>query len=219
MRQALIVLTLTGSLAGCSDAAKMLDLSFENERLKTENSYLREEIKKAIDVINFDLAKHEADVKYWQRQATIAAACDYIIAVCPDSMTYPGRTAIAEESYSGGGILFWSLVTLKFSSFAFAFGALWLTLRYGALLWIEPERERIERARTTIREAEDKAKAANTRAREAELRLEQIWEDIERAEKERAEADEAAQKARRAVETEREALETIRLAKNALIGL
>ena len=219
MRQALIALTLTGSLAGCGDAAKMLNLSVENERLKTENSDLREEIKKAATIINFDLAKREADIKHWQREATIAAACDYLIPICTESMTVPGRTAIAEESYSGGGALFWMLVGAKFSTFAFALAAFFLTIRYGALIWIEPERERIEQARATIQEAEGKAKAANARAREAELRLEQIWEDIERAEKEHAEADEAAQKARRAVETEQEALETIQLAKNALIGL
>jgi hypothetical protein len=219
MRHALIAIFLAGSLTGCGDAAKMLNLSLENERLKTENADLREQIKEATTAINFDFAQRKADLEHWQREATIAAACDYIIPICPESMTIAGRTAIAKEEYSGGGTLFWVLVGAKFSTFAFALAAFFLTIRYGALIWIEPEHERIEQAKATIKEAEGKAKATNARAREAELRLEQIWEDIERAEKERAEADEAAQKARRAVETEREALETIQLAKNALIGL
>lgn len=219
MRQALIALTLTGSLAGCGDAAKMLNLSVENERLKTENSDLREEIRKATTIINFDLAKHEADLEHWQREATIASACDYLIPVCPESMTIPGRTAIAEESYSGGGGLFWLLVGAKFSAFAFALGTFWLTIRYGALLWIKPEHERIEQAQTTIQEAEGKAKVAHARAREAEKRLERLEDEIEQAERQLKEAQEAAQKARTAVEAEREALETIQLAKNALIGL
>ena len=219
MRSSLITLILAGSIAGCGDAAKILDLSFENQQLKAKNAELQEQIKNATTVINFDFAKRQADLQHWQREATIAAACDYLVPICPESMAVPGRTAIAEESYSGGGALFWVLVGAKFSAFAFALAAFFLTIRYGALIWIEPERERIEHARATIQEAESKAKAAHARAREAEQRLEQIWEDIEQAEQQRAEAQEAAQKALRAVETERETLETLQLAKNALIGL
>lgn len=219
MRRLLIALPAALTLAGCGDAAKMLDLSLENERLKAKNAELSQQVADASTVINFDLAKRQADLEHWQREATIAAACDYLVPLCPESMTIPGRAAIDNESYSGGGWLFWLLVGAKFGAFAFAFGSLWLTLHYGSLLWIAPQRERIEQAQTTIQEAEGRAKAAHARAREAELRLENLGREIKQAEQQRTEAQEAVQKARRAVQTEREALEAIQLAKSAVIGL
>lgn len=219
MRRPLIAIALAGSLAGCGDTAKILDLSFENQQLKAKNAELQKQIKDAATVINFDLAKRQADLQHWQREATIAAACDYLVPLCPESMTIPGRAAIDNESYSGGGWLFWLLVVAKFSAFAFALGTFWLTIRYGALLWIKPEHERIKQAQETIQQAEDRVKAARARAHEAERRLERLEEEIEQAEQQRTKAQEAAQKARTAVEAERDALETIRLAKNALIRL
>lgn len=197
-RWVLIALALTG----CGDAAQLAD----------ENRRLRKELQEAATALDERWVERQADLAYWRREATIAAACDYLIPLCPASMTAPGHEAIANGEYGGGGTLFWGLVAAKLAALGAGLGALWLALHIGFLLLIAPRREALREAQATIAAAEARATAAHARAREAERRLTQILDEIDEAEQRRAAALDAA-------EHEQKNLETMRQARAALAGL
>ena len=204
-RWALIALALTG----CGDAAQLAD----------ENRQLRKELQEAATALDERWVERQADLAYWRHEATIAAACDYLIPLCPESMTAPGHEAIANGAYGGGGAEFWWLVTLKFVAIGAGLSALWLSLEIGFLYLIAPRREALDDARATIARAERQADVAHARVREAERRLERIQEEIEQAQQEAREAEQQTQEAQEIARQERESLETLQQAREALAGL
>lgn len=153
-RWALIALTLTG----CGDAAQLAELADENRRL-------RQELQEAATALDERWVERQTDLAYWRHEATIAAACDYLIPICPGSMTAPGREAIANGAYGGGGALFWGLVAAKLAALGAGLGALWLALHLGFLHLVAPRREALDDARATIAAAEARVTAARARAR------------------------------------------------------
>jgi hypothetical protein len=197
------------ALTGCGDAAKLAD----------ENRRLREELKKASTALDERWMESHANLAHWRREATIAAACDYLIPICPESMTAPGHTAMQQGVYGGGGMLFWGLVSAKFAPMGAVLAALWLTLHIGFLRLIKPARKEIEEARAMIISAQIRDRLVREETREAQQQIEKIRQAIEQAEQAHQKALEAARRAQEQARQEQAALETIRQAREAIKGL
>lgn len=164
------------------------------------------------------LAKERADAAaraYAERQATIAQACEHVINICPASMTAAGRAAIAKGA-SGGGPLFWLLVTLKVMAIlvpaAAATGA-----AAGASGWIwarlsQPALDDLQTARKTISQAQQTAQRAAADA--------QAWaQQAEAAKAEALAAASAKAEAEAQLESLRLEIERLQSAKSLLTGL
>jgi septal ring factor EnvC (AmiA/AmiB activator) len=122
-----------------------------------------------------------------ERQAQIAAACDYGLDLCPSAWTEAGRSALESGQYSGGGLLFWSLVALKLAAFAVPVGLFLVLLWHGSKwLWLhltKPKMEAVERAKAEIQRAQNSAAEERKAIESAQLELSQWQEGIEQAEK------------------------------------
>lgn len=88
----------------------------------------------------------KADIEELNRQADLAQACDYVIPICPSSMTEPGYEAIA-AGFAGGTWVFWALVLVKVVVLASAMTAVLVTAWWGTVLLIEPAHEKVEEAK------------------------------------------------------------------------
>lgn len=164
--------------------------SYESQRVTA----LRAEIKELESMIRRDEAERRAELDYWMQQVAFAAACDYVIPVCPASITEAGRSM---SHFGPGPKLFWLLVTMKF----FAFGALIAGSMLGAIValnrvsmffdkrarGIEQKMQDVQRAELRARQlnenADAKLEAATRAEREQQQRLQQLEKQIAHASK------------------------------------
>lgn len=133
-----------------------------------------------------------------ERQAGIAAGCDWGISVCPSQVTAPGRAAQAAGYGGGAGAWFWLAIVAKLAALGAALGALYATARWGVATWAAPAQAEAEAARKAISEAESRtasaefsAKAAEDRAAKAEAYVKSAKQAAMLANKQRAEAEAA----------------------------
>lgn len=229
---------LTGAAAAQDYDDIDLDALFGCKAEKAEIAALRERDAKLREIIASDRAKFEQLRQYAiklrdegealrdanasreeeraVRQATIAAACDYIIRLCPDSVADPGRRLLETGDYGAGGLTFWGLVAAKATACLTALGSLFLLLWFG-IGWFylhvsQPKRAAVEHAQATVRDARSAAFSAEERARDAEHRLAELSSETT---EQHARLDVVLEQIERA---QRE-LETLKAARAAISGL
>lgn len=180
MVKAVLALALTLFLSGCGDGRELAEC---RARLDAQRGEM------------------EAKIAELERRAAVAQACDYLIPLCPASMTAPGREAL-QYGYSGGGALFWALVLAKLVALlipgCLAGGAAgWAWAR-----WSAPALDEAEAARRMVDEAESQAARARQAAAQAAEQARQAKVEAEAwaraAAAARAEAEAAAAEAQRA---------------------
>ena len=183
MRVAAIL--IAGLLAGCSDPFLESNLAAAEKRAKQAEQQLSELSNKLNSGYADRLAEHNANFARWERQAQIAAACDYLFPLCPDAVVFPGREAQA-EGYGGGGGLFWGLVGAKLAALAAAAAAAVVTLRVGFLKFAMPADAELDQARVTIAQARETIGWAQAEEEEARKRAEQLRAELKQLEAQRA---------------------------------
>ena len=143
-------------LGGCSSNLE------ESKKLHDEIIELRQQLASRS-------AERSAELVYQERQAALAAACDWVVPVCPDRITKPGRQAQAEGFGGGGDFLFWTIVLLKVLIAGTGVGAVSITLLLGWDWLLHPSRVRTRAARKLVEQARADAFRL-TSATERELR-------------------------------------------------
>ena len=136
--------------AWCALALVLLGGCSEN---REENIKLRHELTELRQQLTLQTAKRAAELAYYERQAGIAAGCDWMIPVCPDRITKPGRQAQAEGFGGGGDFLFWTIVLLKVLIAGTGVGAFSITLLLGWDWLLHPSRVRTRAARKLVEQA------------------------------------------------------------------
>ena len=127
-------------LGGCSSNLE------ESKKLHDEIIELRQQLASRS-------AERSAELVYQERQAALAAACDWVVPVCPDRITKPGRQAQAEGFGGGGDFLFWTIVLLKVLIAGTGVGAFSITLLLGWDWLLHPSRVRTRAARKLVEQA------------------------------------------------------------------
>ena len=151
-------------LGGCSESRE------ENIKLRHELTELRQQL-------TLQTAERAAELAYYERQAGIAAGCDWAISVCPDRITKPGRQA-QEEGFGGGGdFLFWTIVLLKVLISGTAVGAFSITLLLGWDWLLHPSRARTEAACQLVQQARADAQRLTSTAQRDLLASDQAVRD------------------------------------------
>jgi len=171
----LTALLLVASLAGCADREAV-------EKLRIERDQLQQQLAT-------QQAQRAADLAYWERQASIAAGCDYGVPLCPDSVVAQGRQAQAEGYGGGTSPWFWLAFVLKWVA---GLGGLGAMFGVAVLMWIRlisPARDALERAQSTIQEEQAKAAAARQQATIARQQEAQLQASIEVKAQRHAELD------------------------------
>lgn len=136
----LIITFAVTLLIGCSDDA-------------AENRRLRDEVAKLEQQLVTRAAEHSSEIAYHERQAAIAAGCDWVVPLCPDTVTRPGRQA-QDAGYSGGSNrLFWGIVLLKLILAATGPAALAITGLLGWEWLLRPSRAQTSEARKLVDQA------------------------------------------------------------------
>jgi hypothetical protein len=163
-------------LVGCGDDGVRI------AKLEAENSALRRELTDRE-------AERRADLAYWEKQAALAAGCDYLLPLCAESVIAPGR--VAQEQGFGGGTswFFWLIAVGKLLALFSLWGVMvgvagWAWARFAA-----PELAAVAQAQQLVADAEHLARQAVQRAAEASARTfqiecenQQLQEAIEHAE-------------------------------------
>lgn len=127
-------------LTGCSDEAA------ENGRLRQEVSELRQQL-------SIRAAERSAEITYHEHQAAIAAGCDWVVPLCPNTVAQPGRRAQAAGYGGGGSSLFWAIVLLKVLTAATGLGGLAITILLGSDWLLRPSRTQTHEARKLVEQA------------------------------------------------------------------
>lgn len=133
-----LVSLFVGFLGGCTN----------DPNLERENSELKHKLTE-------QRAQREAELTYMDRAASIAAACDWLIPLCPFSIKEAGYEA-QRRGFSGGGFWFWAIAACKFGLIV------WL-LFVAAWSWdllLRPAKAKTDGLRKFLADAENtKAKA------------------------------------------------------------
>lgn len=186
-------------LAGCSDPSE----------LRRENALLRQSI-----------AEHQAErtveLAQLERQASIAAGCDWLLPICPEYVTRPGRKA--QQAGFGGGDdwPFWTVVILKMIALGGLIGTGIVTID---ALWeylVRPLQAESERSRALIQGANAKAAHAHQAAREAERDTELLRQQLRDLESEIAARTVELQELQEQIESCRINLDTVVETRRAL---
>jgi septal ring factor EnvC (AmiA/AmiB activator) len=172
-------------LAGCSDPFLQSKLAAAEKRAEQAEQQINQLSDKLQAGYLEKVAKERATFERWERQAEIAAACDYLLPLCPVAVVLPGREAHA-AGYGGGGARFWGLVAAKLAALAAATAAAVVTLRVGFLKFAMPAAEELEHAQVTIAEARGTIGWAQTEEEEARKRAEQLRAEVKQLEAQRA---------------------------------
>lgn len=213
-------------LAGCDvDEKKIKKLEAENALLQDEVFKLKTELSKQQ---NEDYRKHVANkaaIESLETNAAIYQACNYLIPVCPPSMTEKGKEAI-KNGFGGGIETFWYLLVLKFAAFGALFGAFATSLHFLSLRFIKPEEQKIFEAHKLIETAENQVKSLQEKADEikeaifgleysqevAKINLDETFEAIDYQENE-------LKKLETRIKQKQEQLKTLESAKAAFDGI
>jgi len=167
MKAALLFLALI--LAGCNRS----DSSFY------EVQRLREALQK-------QEGTRRAELEAMATNAAIAEACDFLVPLCPASVTTPGHDAIRLGITGGASWIFWGAVLAKLAALGALLGAAFGVARLHWLKLGKPARREIEKANNLIDQAEQRAREATREAirldhknEQAQLQLEQLQLQLE----------------------------------------
>lgn len=213
-------------LAGCDvDEKKIKKLEAENALLQDEIFKLKTELSKQQNEDYRNHVKNQAMIESLQNEAAIYQACNYLIPVCPQSMTEKGKEAI-KYGYSGGVETFWYLLILKFAAFGALFGVVIISLNYGFLKLIKPSEEKIAQAKELIDTAQNQVESLRNEEeniKEAISNLEYSQEVAQQNLDETFEAIDYQEKELRKLENKinqkKEQLKTLESAKSAFDGI
>ncbi|MBR7999862.1 hypothetical protein [Burkholderia vietnamiensis] len=97
----LIVIAL--ALSGCDDS----------ERLITENKQLKAELHARQSELAELEVRLQTDIETRRTDAAVAAGCDFLVSMCPSSVTAAGRDALAHGYSPGSKGLFWFIAFVK----------------------------------------------------------------------------------------------------------
>jgi predicted nucleic acid-binding Zn-ribbon protein len=153
MKATLLLLALVMALAGCTDV----------ESLKSENRHLREQLVDAQKQLENQEGNLAAELAFLHRLASITAACDWLVPLCPESIMKKGHEAL-NAGYGSNGWEFWLSAFLKFLVLGL------LGIRIGGRAWelwlqtLKPAIADIEAAKSLVSSAEGKAQAAQAKA-------------------------------------------------------
>ena len=141
-------------LGGCSSNLE------ESKKLHDEIIELRQQLASRS-------AERSAELVYQERQAALAAACDWVVPVCPDRITKPGRQAQAEGFGGGGDFLFWTIVLLKVLIAGTGVGAFSIVIILASDSLLRPSRVRTQAAHKLVQQARaDALRLTSTAQRE-----------------------------------------------------
>lgn len=164
-------LTLVMVLTGCQSdeqARQMLYLAGKNADLQSQIKIIKEENFKLEAELDSKLWQRKAELDYLEGQAGLVLGCDFLVPLCPGSVTKVGRQAQTEGIGGGSSLNFWGLVLLKLVAvggfFIGAIGAI-------VLLWLQvgkPKSEEVKQAHALVQESEAWAAAAQAKAVVAE---------------------------------------------------
>jgi hypothetical protein len=182
-------------LAGCDvvvDEKKIRNLEDENALLQDEVFKLKIEINKQQNEEYRNYVSKKAEIESLETAAAIYQACNYLIPVCPSSMTEKGKEAI-KNGYGGGIETFWYWLILKFAALGAFIGVFTTFFHFLSLRFNRPEEQEILEAKKVIETAENEVKSLQYRADEikevirglehsqevAKLKLDEIFEVID----------------------------------------
>ena len=189
----LVLILALVALTGCQDA----------ERLQAENNMLRQQLAE-------QTGKRQAEMEHLERQASIAAGCDWLIPLCPSNVTDEGRKALA-AGVGGGGPWFWAAALLKLASLGVFLGIAIGLSRYLIATLAAPATAEADAARKTIQDAEGKAFHATQRAAKATQEAEAAQMALEATQEALAQAKIDLAQAK----TETESVKAVKAALNA----
>lgn len=173
MRPFIVFLVLF--LGGCGDA----------ETLKQQNVELKAALRWAQSELAFKEAERAAELVSIDRQVSIAAACDWLIPLCPRSITDAGHNAM-EQGYGGGGFWFWFIVIVKSILLAAPCGATVAGFTWVSLRAVRPEANSLREANRIVANAQQLATADAQLSEvrrtlvQAEIRLSELNGEIDR---------------------------------------
>jgi chromosome segregation ATPase len=168
-------------LAGCDvDEKKIKKLEAENASLQDENLKLKIELNKQQKEDYRNYVSKKAEIESFENDAAIYQACNYLIPVCPPSMTEKGKEAI-KNGFIGGIETFWYLLILKFAALGALIGAFATSLHFLSLRFIKPEEQKILEAHELITTAEEQVKSLQNRADEIEADIRGLEHDQKEA--------------------------------------
>jgi hypothetical protein len=213
-------------LAGCDvDEKKIKNLEDENTSLQDEVFNLKIELSKQQSEDYRNYVSKKAEIDSLETAAAIYQACNYLIPICPSSMTEKGKEAI-KNGFGGGIETFWYWLILKFAALGALIGAFTTFFHFLSLRWVKPEEQKISKAHKLIETAENQVKSLQGRADEikevirglehdqkaARLKLDEIFEAIDNKKVELKELETR-------IEQKQEQIHTIENAKAAFKGI
>ncbi len=144
----------------------------ENKQLKAELHARQNELSELEVRLQVDIEMHRKD-------AAVAAGCDFLIPICPSSVTAAGRDALAQGYSPGSKGLFWTIAFAKAALVGCLIGATLGAFRCAfykyRLKVIHAEAERLRNeitaARKQIKDAARPLTDINAAVSEAETRL------------------------------------------------
>lgn len=199
----LIYIGLLILLAGCSDPSE----------LRRENASLRKSIAER-------QAERTAELAHLERQASIAAGCDWLIQICPEHVTRPGRRA--QQAGFGGGDSwpFWTVVIMKMIALGGLIGTGLVTIA-GLLEYLERPQQHAEseRSMALIQGANAQAAIAQQAARDAEKNTELMRQQLHELQSEIAARMAELQELQGQIDSSRINLDAVIETRRALDGL
>jgi hypothetical protein len=151
-------------LCGCSENRE------ENIKLRHELTELRQQLTR-------QTAERAAELAYYERQAGIAAACDWVVPLCPESITRPGKEAQGAGFGGGDDFLFWTIMLLKVLIAGTGVGAFSIALIVASDAFLRPSRVRTEAARKLVQQARADAQRLTSNAQRELLASDQAVRD------------------------------------------
>lgn len=158
-------------LAGCQSdeqAHQILNLSAQNAVLQSQIKTIKDENFTLQAQLDDKLWQRKAELDYLESQAGLVLGCDFLVRLCPDSVTKVGRQAQIEGIGGGNSRNFWSLVLLKLVAVGVAFGG---AIGATYVSWVQvgkPKSEQVKQAHALVQESEARADAAQAKAVVAE---------------------------------------------------
>jgi hypothetical protein len=174
-----LILVLALGLAGC-DADRVKELQAVNAELQRQ--------------LHEQGAARQAEIRYHERQASVALGCAALFDLCPTEMTEPGRQAL-ERGYAGSlAWPFWLMLALKLVSVGAAIGGVLGGL---GVIWIHagrPARDTVARELDVLERGQlardleaQLAAAAEHRLRVIHNQVEHVSDELSQLAQQRAE--------------------------------
>ncbi|WP_155626236.1 MULTISPECIES: hypothetical protein [Burkholderia cepacia complex] len=164
-----VPLLIALTLSGCDDS----------ERLIAENKQLKADLHARQSELSELEVRLQTDIEMRRTDAAVAAGCDFLVPMCPSSVTAAGRDALAQGYSPASKGLFWIIAFVKAALvgclIGVALGAFRCTFYKNRLKVIHAEadrlRDEITAAKKWIKEAARPLTDINAAVNEAETRL------------------------------------------------